>query len=300
MTMTASYGPHTDTEEGQRACARGEYCSARETIIEDGERVIVPAATYQEFCHADREKIRACLHELPGRYHQLGARIGDRGSPTGLRVSGGAAAPGQPLNLATEAFQRQIVEVVLSWDERVRTPVRLADLTAPTPAAALEEACRTLAAHIDVLLSLEPDGMSRSMDIARHEHLPDDAVAWVHPAAGWIHYYTNLGGREAGIEVLNLHHRTLARLGLTPQHQDLITRCWACGERGLRRHDGTAGLADHVECLRCREQYLGPRLRHLMVEEDAAARRRREREHRGTADAGEVLHSGRSGYGGRP
>lgn len=298
MTMTAPYSPDTDAEEGQHPCARGEHCSARETLIEDGQRIVVPAPTYQVFCHADRDRIQACLGELPGRYRQLEDRIGDKGRADGMRVSGGNAAPGQPYSLGIDAFQRQIVDVVLSWDERVRVPAELADLTAESVDAAVRAACGMLAAHIDALLSLDPDRMTRREDIARVERLPADATGSVFPYAGWVWYETSLGGREAGIEVLNLHHRALGRLGLTPQHQDLISRCWACGERDLRRHDGTAGLADHVECLRCLEQYLGPRLRHLMVEEDAAQQRLRAREQRGAA--AEMLHSSRAGYGGRP
>lgn len=287
--------------DGQRPCARGEHCAARTTKVEHGDRVTVPAATYRTFCDTDQNMIRDCLEDLPDRYRQLGDRIGDKGSATGLRVSSGGQHGSPVLNLGIEAFQCQIVEVVVSWEERVRDVAGLTDVDGPRrPDAAVTAACTVLAARVDVLLSLEPADMYRTVDIAHAETLPHDATGWVHPNAGWIGYNTQLGGVNAGIEVLNLHHRALHRLGLTPQHQDLISRCWQCGERGLRRHDGTAGLADHVECLRCRDQYLGSRLASLMVEEDTAQQRRRAREHRPDGTAGEEIHSGRSGYGGRP
>jgi hypothetical protein len=284
--------------EGQRPCARGEHCAARTTAVEDGERVVVPAATYRVFCDPDEGRIKACLEEIPHRYRQLGERIGDKGVAAGPRVSGGGQTGSPVINLGIEAFQRQITEVIFSWDERVRDPAKLSDLAGVTVAAALDSACGVLAAHIGALLSLEQADTYRSMDIARHETLPEDANGWVHPAAGWIQYNTALGGVNAGIEILNLHHRALNRLGLTPQHQDLISRCWVCGERELRRHDGTAGLADHVECLKCREQYLGPRIRSLMVEEEAAQLRKHDRAHRQQGRT--VLHRSAEGSGGRP
>jgi hypothetical protein len=132
---------------------------------------------------------------------------------------------------------------------------------------------------VDALLALPADSMCRTLDLARHEHVPEAADVFVHDG-DWLHYNVDLGGVEAGIEILNLHHRALARLGWTPQHHDLITPCWDCGERKLRRQDGSVGLADHIECLACRSEYLGSRLRALMVDEEQARHRKATRERR--------------------
>lgn len=283
-------------------CARGERCAARKTVAgEDGKRFIVPAQTYRNFCETDRSRIHDVLADLPARYAELGGRIGDKGQLDGPRVSGGTRTPAPPMNLGVEAFMQQIGEVVLSWEERVRQAANLSAVfrRRDTPGG-VRDACRLLVAHVDALLSLVPDAMTRTMDIARHEYLPDDATGWVHLGADWVEYNTVLGGVEAGTETLNLHHRCLARLGRTPQHHDLITACWACGERKLRRHDGTAGLADHVECLKCNEQYLGSRLLSLMVEEDQAQQRKRDRERRQAGTGAGGLHASIDGYGGRP
>ena len=282
-----SFDQHTG-DEGLRDCARGERCAARKTAPGDGgARIVVPAQTYRVYCDADRTRIQDVLNDMPARYAELRARIGDKGRADGPRVSGGAKTPPVPINLGVDALIRQIEEIVLSWDERIRTIARLTDLTAPTRTAAVPTTCEALAAHVDALLGLDNEDMARTMDLARAEHLPDDANGWVHPAGEWIQYNTALSGEDAGREVLNLHHRALKVLGQTPLHHDLITPCWACGERALHRHDGSAGLADHVECLRCREQYLGSRLRSLMVEEEQAQKRRAERERRRT-DPGRV------------
>lgn len=278
--------PHTNTttaysDDGLHDCARGPRCAARTTVAEtDGQRIVVPAQTYRAYCDADVTRIRRCLDDLPRRFLELGARIGDKGAPDGPRVSGGGQfTPRIPINAGIEAFQQQILEVVESWEERVRDAARLTDVSGPRRGGlAVHVACTVLAAHIDVLLALPPDSMYRTCDLARAEHIPDTAVGQIHAEGEWISYNTDLGGVDAGVEILNLHHRCLARLGLTPRHHDLITPCWTCGERALRRHDGTTGLADHVECLRCRDQYLGSRLASLMVDEEQTQQRKAARE----------------------
>ncbi|OLT13033.1 hypothetical protein BJF79_03800 [Actinomadura sp. CNU-125] len=278
-------------------CARGIHCAARTTTIEDGERITIPAQTYRTFCDVDRDRIADVLTDLPARYAELAARIGERRRSDGPRVSGGGRTAPIPINTAVDALLRTVEEIVLSWDERVRDVARLTDLTAANRAAAIPVACGMLAAHVDVLLTLDPETMARTMDLAHIEHLPEDVSGWVR-SGGWVLYNVDLGAEHAGVELLNLHHRTLKMLGYTPQHHPLITPCWECGERGLRRHDGTAGLADHVECLNCREQYLGGRLNRLMVEEDEAQQRKADRERRHDPKR-HSLAGAREGTGGR-
>lgn len=298
-----SIDQHTTGDEGLHDCARGDRCAARTTTAGPaGERIIVPAQTYRTFCDPCRDRIRDVLNDLPARYNELRDRIGDKGRTDGPRVSGGGRTPPVPINLGVDALLRQVEEIILSWDEHVRIIARLADLAAPTRGHAVTTACQMLTEHVDTLVGVEGVDMARTMDLARHEYLPDDATGWVHPDAGWIEYNATLNGGEAGREVLNLHHRSLKVLGRTPLHHDLITPCWVCGERALRRHDGTAGLADHVECLRCREQYLRSRLRSLMVEEEQAQQRKADRERR-RADPQRVVLAGggalHDGTGGR-
>lgn len=287
------------SDDGMRECARGDHCAARTTIVGPGnERVVVPAATYRTFCDTDRNKIRACLDELPAYYAELRARIGDRRRSDGPRVSRGTRAASVPINLGYEALIRQIEEIILSWDERVRDLAHLGPLKAVGMTDAVTTACGMLAAHVNALVTLEPQDMARSMDLTRAEYLPSDATGWVYPAGEWILYNSALSGADAGREVLNLHHRCLRLLGYSPQHHDLLTACWECNERALRRHDGSAGLADHVECLQCRVQYLGARLRALMVEEEQAQKRKAEGERQKDARR-PVLTPSREGQGGR-
>jgi hypothetical protein len=266
-------------DEGLHDCARGERCAARKSVLgDDGRYITVPAQTYRAFCDADVTRIRRCLDDLPHRYVELSTHIGDKTTSARPRVSGGGkAAPPIPINTGVEALQQQITEIVTSWEERVRDAARLADVSgARRTAHAVASACATLSAHVHVLLALPADALYRTCDIAHAENVPDQDDAFVHDG-GWIHYVDNLSGVEAGVEILNLHHRCLARLGWTPQHHDLRTACWDCEIPRLRRWDGTVGLDDHVTCRNCGSEYLGDRLQRLMVEEEMLTRKRQTR-----------------------
>lgn len=265
---------------GLHDCARGERCAARKTVAgDDGKYVVVPGQTYRAFCDADVTRIRGCLDDLPRRYVELATRIGDKGTIDGPRVSGGGGTAPIPINTGVEAFQQHIIEIVTSWEERVRDAANLTDISGNRRAGqAVKVGCAVLAAHVHALLSLPRDSMYRTCDIARAEHVPDTAIGFVHTDGDWIHYNDDLGGVEAGIEILNLHHRCLGRLGWTPQHHDLRTACWDCEVPRLRRWDGTVGLEDHVVCRNCGSEYLGDRLQRLMVEEEMLVRKRQARQ----------------------
>jgi hypothetical protein len=271
--------PEDTTEGGQRPCVRGEHCAGRKSVLgDDGKQVILPAPTYTAYCMACRARIATCLADFPKRYGELGERIGDvgGGAPSGVRVSGGGGTSSrETINLGVDAFQRHIVEILVSWEERVRFAARLSDIDGPRRGGvAVKAASRILAENVVVLLALPHEPMARSMDLAAFEHLPEGASGVVHPNAGWIRYNDDFDGVAAGAEILSLHYRCLARLGWTPQHHDLRTACWDCEVPRLRRWDGTAGLADHVVCRNCMSEYLGDRLARLMVEEENAVRRR--------------------------
>lgn len=264
------------SDEGLHDCARGKHCASRKSVlVEDSGYATVPGQTYRAFCDLDTTKIRNCLTDLPRRYVELGGHIGDKTTLDGPRVSGGGKfAPPIPINTGVEAFQQQITEVVTSWEERVRDAAKLSDVSGNRRAGmAVKVACQVLAGHVQVMLALPADSMYRTCDISRAEHVPEDAVGYIHDG-DWIGYNLDLSGVEAGLEVLNLHHRCIARLGMTPQHHDLRTACWECEVPRLRRWDGTVGLADSVECRNCGAEYLGDRLARLMVEEETLLRNR--------------------------
>lgn len=272
-----TYDDYRINDSEQHPCARGNHCAARTVVIDSGERIIQPALTYRTYCDADTDRIKDCLIELPNLYEQLEAEIGDRQqrAPTERVSEGGVGGSHILVNERTDDFLRVVTRVTVSWEERVRDVAPLSEMRSHLSIndrshRAVRIACNdVLSKYVNVLLGLTPAAMYRTCDLAQLERVATDATGWVFPAAGWAGFNRDLGGVEAGVEVLNLHHQFLARLGLTPKHHDLRSACWECNEvRVLRRWDGSAGLVDYVVCLKCGYQYLGAQLRLLMVAED--------------------------------
>jgi hypothetical protein len=267
------------SDDAQRPCARGERCASRNR---NGE----PARGPRVLCFADRDFLIAAIQALPEMYLELYMVLGEKGSGSdGPRVSGGGKTPPIPIRPDVDALMRRIIDVLSSWDERVHWVARLAgpdtDLSRRRrDGVAMTTMCRTLSAHVDALLALEPEPMMRDMDLAAYQRLPGDAVGMVHTSAGWISYQTELGGGEAAQEIFTLHAACEAKLGRRPQHHDLLTPCWNenCEQRMLRRWDGSAGMDDHVECRSCGDKYAGEQLQRLMVEEELAQQRRARKE----------------------
>jgi len=260
------------SDDAQRPCARGRHCASRNA---NGE----PAEGPRALCSADRDFLVTAIERLPEMYTELYLRLGEKGAgDDSLRVSGGGRTPPVPINLGTDALMRRIVDVLSSWDERVRYVARLSgpdtdEARRRRAGVAMTTMCRTLAAHVDALLALEAEPMMRAMDISGHPKLPEDAVGVVHTSAGWISYQTELDGGDAAEEIFGLHALCRSRLGLTRKSVLLRSRCWDCDASGkLVREDGAAGLDDHITCRACGTEYIGLRLNELMVDEQRIMR----------------------------
>jgi hypothetical protein len=260
------------SDDAQRPCARGRHCVSRSS---NGDPMEGPRA----LCSADRDHLVSAIGRLPEMYLELYMALGEKAAGSdGPRVSGGVKTPPIPIRPDVDALMRRIVDVLSSWDERVRHVARLAgpdtdDARRRRAGVAMSTMCRTLAAHVDALLALEPEPMMRDMDISGHPRLPEDAVGVVHTSAGWISYQTELDGGDAAVEIFALHALCRSRLGLTRKSVLLRSRCWDCDASGkLVREDGAAGLDDHVTCRACGSEYTGLRLNELMVDEDRITR----------------------------
>jgi hypothetical protein len=222
-------------DEGQRPCARLEWCSARTVRIENGERVVAPAFTYRPYCDACQVHIGECLADMPALYGRLAAAIGDpQQADVWVPVPFG---PQVPLREDIDAIMRAMAGHMAGWHERVASVARLSAPDTERSRLAdgsviLAEAVRILAAHLSSLLSLEPGEMIR--------WLPSHAVpegAEVLARDKWqAKAIVMLGGEEAGHEVQHLHY--LARRALletNPPPELLITPCRNCTWRSLRR-----------------------------------------------------------------
>ena len=107
------------TTDGQRPCARGDWC-ARSTVTtdDDGKTRREPALGYQAFCPGDEAAIAAALHGMPRQYAHLLAEIGNPAREGQLiRVPFG---PRIPLRLDIDSLTRFTREILSCWEETGR------------------------------------------------------------------------------------------------------------------------------------------------------------------------------------
>lgn len=270
-----SYQTHTthgvgDTD-GQRPCARGDRClEADFSHGPDGMRVRQGALGYRALCDSDRTFLLTCVEALPGYYEELADRIGDKSSGHGEKVSGSREAP-IPINVTVDELMVELVNVIASWAGRVEHVARLTSVftDGPLRAAAGEPValmCQTLAAHLDVLLALTAEPMTRFVTLAdAAKYAAAGVPGHVHPHAGYAEVTPDLSGADAGLEIIKLNGRCRWLLGYTGKDDRIGGRCLSCEQLDvLIRPDGAAGLADHAECSACGARYYGDQYRLLM------------------------------------
>jgi hypothetical protein len=234
-----------EAASGQRECARAEWCRDYTLETEDGQTVRKGKLGPRSFCDADRAEIDTALGQLPGYWAHLRAELG-KPSADGMHVHM-PFGPRVPIRLDIDAQMRLMVETLCSWEERVRDVGRLTPLDTSLSrwrrdGKAITQSARILGAHLDVLLALGTGPMAR---------LRDGVMAT-----------EELGGADAGLEILHLKYRARSILGETtpppvelegiqcrrqscdlrntlyraepPQHEDspaYWSVCAACGDR---------------------------------------------------------------------
>jgi hypothetical protein len=256
--------PHGDDghwrDAGLRECARAERCTDPQFVQVGVRTVRRPALTPRAFCDSCRDEIAVCVDELPRRWMQVHAKIGDLNVANGDPVSGSHSAP-VPLSLDVDAFLRELVAVLVSWEERVRLVAGLTVLDTDTArrrrdGVAVTQACRIIGAHIDALLALPAEPMLRVVDIPTAATLPPGTAGVVRPVAGYAEVMRDLGGEEAGLEVLWLRARCRGALGLTkPRPKHLPVPCGACGFAELYEMVAWDGVPEGARCRQCGDEY---------------------------------------------
>ena len=226
----------------------------------------MPARTYRAFCETDWKIIATCLRgdpvleeDLPALARRLDQAIADKVSGEVLtRIPFG---PSVPLRLDVDASLRGMAARLASWEDRVRTAVRLSPSTTTTSRLlAMRDAPALVAAsadllhlHMTTLLGLQSEPMTRWLPMPRataDARIDDtrDGVATV-----W------LDGSHAGLEILWMHWLARAVLQETPPRRELLIgvqcRNKSCGQMTLWRaqppqHDGDPEYWS--ECRRCR------------------------------------------------
>lgn len=214
---------------------------------------------FRSFCDRDRDDIARCLGEMPRQYLHLQAELGNP-SHHGqmIRVPFG---PRVPLRVDIDALMRLMDETLSSWHERVADVARLhfppADLSRQRRGGfAVKRATDTLEAHLDALLTLRPEPVARAYDLRDLAKLPDDVPGIVH--AVYASVWLDLGGEDAGLEILHLHYLARSILGETRAKPTELAgvpcRADGCGLRALALAEPPSDPADPgfwSECMAC-------------------------------------------------
>jgi hypothetical protein len=247
-----------DDSDGQRQCARADWCADPRIIRHpDGTTTRLPALVYQAFCQYDRSMIAHCLTELPAAHARLEHEIGEH--PTRDATIRTPFGPVLPLRADVDALIRDLAAVLGSWHERTAA---VASLTAPATSVRelgrqITAAAAVLAAHLDVLLALPPEPMHRVMHpLAAEDHWDIARVHGIVRPDGQAHMLLPLSGADAGNEILRLHYRARSILGETraaPESFDGVP-CRNCEDMALERAEPPSDPAQpamHSRCATC-------------------------------------------------
>lgn len=246
-------------DEGQRYCARGEWCASSVIVTDGGEARREPALGFQAFCPRDTLSITRWLGELPGQYAHLAAEIGRPSSGTAtVRVPFG---PRIPLRVDIDALMRAIAESLISWHERVADaaslsypPARLSRMR--RDGWAIQRAADVMCDRTAALLSLGPLAMRRARSLRDVAEMDDDTVGIVHPDYAAVE--TDLDGADAGTEIITLRFLARAMLGETRARPEELVgvpcRADGCGWRSVYRAELPSREDEPAwwtECARC-------------------------------------------------
>jgi hypothetical protein len=225
------YWAHSDPGERdvpQHPCARGAWCSAA-TTAPDGE-TITPALTRRaSFCDKCRLQVQRAVGDIPELWVRLHCELGEKGQG-GERVTMSRSAP-LPLNAGIDALLREHLDILASWDERVRMAAGLvlpdtqAQRARPDHGRMVAEFCRTLTVQLDRLLGLPADAMARSFSLHDLGRIPEGARGRTHLQAGYAEVTVELSGADAGEEILALRHKARSALGETRMTESLDVPC---------------------------------------------------------------------------
>lgn len=229
-------------------CCRGEWCSGREVVIEQGTRTVLAALTPRAYCQGCQDHIGLCLDGDPddgcrngmaALYQRLHRELGEaRQAEIMVKIPFG---PSLPLSAAIDAQMRAMTETLCSWEERLRDVARLSDLGAagnrPQDSAAdLDRSLRIISPRLNVLLSLIPQEMPRSVPAwaVREEDQDCEILA---SNGVTVTIAPRLGGEHAGQEILHLHYMARRLLLETNPPQPLLPdfRCRVCEQKLLRK-----------------------------------------------------------------
>ncbi|MBF8186344.1 hypothetical protein ITP53_11400 [Nonomuraea sp. K274] len=181
----------------------------------------------------------AALRGMPMLYAALSDLLVAPRSPAvrdDVRVAVSKSPP-VPLDLHADELAREMVEIVVSWEERVRDVARLVPLDTAASRArrqgvALSQAVRVLAPRIDALLALPAATMARGGELL------------------------DLDGAAAGLEILDMRRRASRALPESRgDSRPISIPCGGCGWRTLMELLDALGYLDGARCRNCGHEY---------------------------------------------
>jgi hypothetical protein len=275
--MAARDWDEQDDETTPCACER--RCS-------EADHLGNPARGPRPFCRTDELRIRDSIRALPADYTGLSQLLAKSAQQQGERVTGGGSTGAPvPMALHTDALMREIVMIATSWEGHV---IQAASLSRPEghddgtrrwrPGPALQHACETLAGkagkngHLATLLSLDQRWIRRFVpgDLMLRDIAPGTSL-WIDESGdAWGEH--EVGGTYAGLELLRLHARARAALGLNPRRRKVTeVTCDECDQKTLVQREAVAGGWEPVvRCANCRNAYIGKPFDLLMDRVQAA------------------------------
>lgn len=209
-------------------CYRGPRCVDAEPS--KGERHGREIAAEAGLCPSCDRVVDRAIRELPADYVQLHSIIGKVKGTGGEIVSGSRELP-IPLDLGVEALASELVHAATSWAAAVSdvlgVNIGVRTIRSYRPAVALAYAVEHLVGNLSVLLALR--------DV---------------PCADWVDgelTAVERHGYQGATDLLVLHERARATLGLTRLTHRLPVPCPRCERPALLRRDGD----DTVHCATC-------------------------------------------------
>ncbi len=238
----------------QRLCARGDYCSGATVTLEDGEKVTSPALTHDVFCRKCAEQVYRALGEIPELWVRLHCELGAKGQAT-ERVSMSRSAP-LPLRADIDALLREHLDILASWDERLRMAAGLSltdtqeQRLRPDHGRMVAAMSRLLMVHLDRLLALPADAMCRTFSLFDLDRIPEGAHGRTNRTGGYAEVTVDLAGADAGKEILGLRHKSRSVLGETRMVERLDVPCPdpTCDLLMLVRVQGSSYAAECKAC----------------------------------------------------
>jgi hypothetical protein len=252
----ATTPPPRSPAAGQHECRRGDYCSGSTAAVgDDGKTVKTPALCYAAFCQKCRNQVYRALTLIPELWVRLHQELGSKGQGGEKVAIKGHSAP-LPLRADIDALLREHVDILASWDERCRMDAGLTmpdtdeQRRRPDHGRQVAAFCRTLAAHLDRLLELPADAMSRAYSLHDLGKIPEGCHGRTNRIGGYAEVTVELSGADAGSEIMALQYRSRSVLGETRMVERLDVPCPdpSCDLLMLERVQGSAYEA---ECRAC-------------------------------------------------